>query len=711
MNDTGTPGGEDLLFSEFSPPTKAQWKERVSADLKGADFEKLIWNPYEGFPVEPMKFRDDIEGLPQIDTLPGFEPYVRGTRALGNAAHPWVIAQTTSAILPEAAAEEIVSARRQGQDGAVLRMDHAAMLARGSGDASAKTVGVGGTAVQHYPDFQRISERIQPGIAMDIQAGLSSPVFLAMAVVAERSLSHVAFNPLAHLISTGTLPYSLSTTFRLMHDAVSYVDQRAMPTTVISVCGDCYHDAGASATLELACMLASGVEYLNRLTDMGLSADAVARRMRFDIPVGMSFFMEIAKLRAARMLWSRVTTAFGVKDGDARKMRMYTRTSLWHQTKYDPYVNMLRSTIEAMAAVIGGTDSMYTAPFDEIASTPGDFSKRIARNLQVILREESRLGHVTDPAAGSYYVESLTHALVAHAWETFQEIEARGGYVAAASSGFIQDSIARTAAEKRANISRRRDVIVGSNQYPNLGEKPLNNGIPDAAAVRERVEESRRTHLATRTCDAAVLSQSLRSVFESGTGNLVAAMAAVLQEGLTLAEVNDVLHNGGADVPIVRPLTPFRAAEDFERLRDAVSAAAHRPRVFLATFGPGFWRRARATFSSGFFGTAGMEIIDNDGFDTPDAAAAAAIAANADVIVACSDDESYPVMVPGMLEALRAAGCHAIVVVAGYPKESVDILTQAGVDLFIHVKSDVGATLADVLRRLGIITETSEVKA
>ena len=710
MNDIGQTGGEERLFAEFSPPSKEQWKEQVAADLKGAEFERLVWKTYEGFPVEPMYVRKDIDALPHLDALPGIEPFVRGTRPLGHAADSWTIAQTTNAVLPESAAEEIVFARRHGQDGAVLRMDRAAILACGSDCAHANGVGDGGTAVQHFPDFQKISDRIQPGIAMDIQAGMSSPIFLAMAVVAERSLSHISFNPLAHLISTGTLPYSLETTFRLIHDAVAYVDQRTMPTTVISVCGDCYHDAGASATQELACMLASGVEYLNRLTDVGLTADAVARRMRFDIPIGMSFFMEIAKLRAARMLWARVTDAFGVKDRDARKMRIYTRTSLWHQTKYDPYVNMLRSTIEAMAAIIGGTDTMYTAPFDEIVSTPGTFSKRIARNLQVILREEARLGHVADPAAGSYYVETLTHALAAHAWETFQEIERQGGYIAAATSGFLQDGIARTAEQKRANISRRRDIIVGSNQYPNLGEKNPKSGNSEIFDTAEAVAESLRTHLATRSCDAGVLSQSLRSVLESRSGNLIAAMAAVLQEGLTLSEINDVLRNGGADIPTIRPLRPFRAAEDFERLRDAVNTAAQRPRVFLAPFGPGFWRRARATFSSGFFGTAGMEILDNDGFETPESAVAAAVAAHAEVIVACSDDESYPEMVPRLIEAMRAADHRAIVVVAGYPKESVEALAQAGVDLFIHVKSDVGATLADLLRRLGIGTETSEVK-
>lgn len=710
MNDNGQTDGSEHLFDAFPVPSKEQWKEQVVADLKGADFDKLAWKTYEGFTVEPMYVRADIENIPHLGSLPGFEPYVRGTGALGHAGKSWVIAQATTAALPEDAASEIVHARRSGQDGGAMRMDSAAILGSGSDEASLRA-GASGISVQHLPDFQRISERLQPGFPLDIHAGMSSPIFLAMAAVTERNVSHVDFNPLAHLIGTGTLPYSMDTTFTLMRDAVSYVDQRSMPTTVISVCGECYHDAGASAVQELACMMASGVEYLNRLTDLGLTPDAVARRVRFNIPVGMSFFMEIAKLRAARMLWARVTSEFGVREDDARKMRMHVRTSLWHQTKYDPHVNMLRSTIESMAGIIGGMDSMYTAPFDEVASTPGVFSKRVARNLQIVLREESRLGHVADPAAGSYYIETLTHSLAEHAWRMFQEIENLGGYLAAAESGFIQDSIGKTAAEKRANISRRRDVIVGSNQYPNLGETPLNNQNIDNEAISRRLEESLRAHLAARQSDPAVLSQSLKEVLRSGSGNLIAALAAVLQEGLTVAEINDVLRNGGSDAPHVRPIHPFRAAGDFERLRDAVGAAERKPRIFLATYGPGFWRRARATFSSGFFGTAGLDIIDNAGFDTPEAASAAAVDAGADVVVACSDDESYADMVPRMIAALREAGSDALVAVAGYPKDSVEMLENSGVALFVHVKSDAGATLAELLPRLGIATaKGSEVK-
>lgn len=704
MSDIGKSNDSEKLFEEFPVPTKENWKDQVVADLKGMDFEKLEWDTYEGIRVQPMYMREDLAALPHVGSLPGFDPYVRGISALGHAAQPWNIAQTTEAPQAADAAKEIVHARENGQNAVALRFDRAAVHACGTADAAAQA-GVEGTSVQHIPDLELITAKMQPRVSFDLLAGMSSPVYLAMASATERCFSHVDFNPLAHLVSEGTLPYSMDTTFTLLRDAITYVDQRSLPSTVISVCGECYHNAGANTVQELACMLASAVEYLHRLTEKGVTPDAVARRIRFHFPVGMSFFMEIAKLRAARLLWSQVTDMFGVKDDESRKMHAHVRTSWWHQTKYDPYVNMLRATVESMAGVIGGAEAMYTAPFDEVAGTPGVFSKRIARNLQIILREESQLGQVTDPAAGSYYIETLTSEVAQKAWALFQEIESRGGYLAALESGFIQDMIEKTAEEKRKNISSRRDVIVGSNQYPNLTEKPLDSTAPDAAQVSAAIDASLQAHRANRTSDAAVLSQSLQEVLRSGTGNLIAAMAAVLQEGLTVAEVNDVLRNGGSDAPQVRPLKSFRAAEDFEGLRDAVAASDRKPRVFLATYGPGAWRHARATFSSGFFGTAGLDVMNNPGFDTPEAAAEAALAAGADILVACSDDESYSDMMPRVIDTLRGAGSNMIVVVAGYPKDSIEALQKAGVEMFIHMRSDVGASLKKVLWRLGIATD------
>ena len=263
------------------------------------EFEKLEWSTYEGFRVQPMYTREDLAALPHIGTLPGFDPYVRGISALGHSAQPWNIAQVTEAPLAAEAAGEIVNARENGQNAVALRFDRAAVMACGTADAPSQA-GRGGTSVQHIPDFELISGRMQPRVNFDLLAGMSSPVYLAMASATERCFSHVDFNPLAHLVSEGTLPFSMETTVSLLRDAITYVDQRSLPSTVISVCGECYHNAGANAVQELACMLASGVEYIHRLTEKGLTPDAVARRIRFNFPVGMSFFMEIAKLRAAR---------------------------------------------------------------------------------------------------------------------------------------------------------------------------------------------------------------------------------------------------------------------------------------------------------------------------------------------------------------------------------------------------------------------------
>ncbi|MBR9978647.1 MAG: acyl-CoA mutase large subunit family protein [Bacteroidetes bacterium] len=692
------------LFHDFPVSGKEQWRKKVIEDLKGADVETLQWKTYDGFSVDPLYVRDDIASLRHTGSLPGLYPYVRGTHALGHAGRPWNIAQISDLPIAKDAAKEIVSARERGQNCVVLQLDRSSIQGLGT-DQALEGAGHDGISIQHIPDFRIIIDRLEPQVPFDIHAGMSSPVLLAMCAATERNVDHLDFHPLAHLIREGSLPYSIHTTFSLLRDAISYVEQRAMPSTLVGVCGDYYHNAGASTVQELACILASGVEYINRLTDMGLSADAVARRMRFSFPVGMSFFMEIAKLRAARMLWTRVLDSFGLEEDATKRMHVRVRTSWWHQTTYDPYVNMLRSTIESMAGIIGGADSMYTAPFDEVLPTSSQFSKRIARNQQIILREEAHLGHVTDPAAGSCYIEMLTSQIAGHAWKMFQEIERQGGYIAAIEKGFIQETIGKTAQDKRNSISRRRQIIVGSNKYPNLTEKPVNGAGYDKEVIANTVKEALNRHLETRTCDPDVLKSSLYKVLRSGSGNLIAAIAAALQEGLTVAEVNDVLRQDEEKSPTIQPLAVFRAAGDFERLRNAVGCTENKPRIFLATYGPAFWRRARATFAAGFFGSAGIDVIDHPGYDSPEAAAIAAIQQNAQVIVACSDDESYPEMVPKLLETLRNEKASMIVVVAGNPKEHLEMLTRAGVDLFIHVKTDVGETLNTLLRSLGIQTE------
>ena len=682
---------QKTLFSEFSAPGRAVWEEKLSQDLKGKDVSALTWRPYEGFPVPPMLFREDIRDIEHLGFMPDFAPYHRGATPAS-----WIIAQIIDEIDPEKAVDEITRAINNGQQAVGIHFDRELHRA-----APLNTVieegGREGLAVYELQGMSSITDALGDEIPLEVYGGMASPVLSVVAEEAGARISHVEYDPLGTLAAEGALPLSMECTFRLAADRIRGARDEGYST--LSVSGEPYQNAGASAVEELGCALAAGVEYLHRLQDIGLDANEVARRMRFTFPVGTNVFMEIAKLRAARLLWARIVRAFGVEDEDAQRMRIMVRSSRWFQTKYDPYVNMLRTTVEALAGAVGGADAMHTAPFDEIAGEPGPFSRRIARNTQIILQEESHLSQVVDPAGGSYYVESLTDSLARHAWDFFRDIEATGGFVAALEDGMIQTRINATADEKRRNISRRRDVLVGTTQYPNVSEKPLPRSEEDPLERAQRMRNALRSHVDARGSRSA---DALAAALEDPDAQIGDALRKAVRDGLTVPEICGVLCSSGVPAPTVQPLTAFRAADTFERLRDAVTAAPEKPTVFLATLGPVFWRRARATFASGFFGAAGMDIIDNLGFESADDAAKAALDAHADIVVVCSDDESYGSLVPDLMKALAPGEMKPLVIVAGNPKEDIEALTEAGVHTFIHLKTDAGETLAAILDTLGI---------
>lgn len=689
----------DHLFGEFSPVSRKEWTDKATADLKGADLMKKIqWNTVEGISLDAKYFRREIEELPHLGSYPGSAPFVRGNTPIGNAVHPWSIAQTFDIPDHETLYELIDSGIQNGQSVVGLKMDSALMHAADTEDVL-ELAGRKGVQAHSLKDMQAIVTKIPDETDIDIYGGLSSPAFLAMSVAAGRQPKHVEFDPIAELLRSGTLSYSLDTAMKLMADSIRFV--RESETTVIGISGETFHNAGASAVEELACVLAVGVEYMSRLRDAGLALSDIAKHMRFTFPVGTRFFMEVAKLRAARLLWARVVKHFGTENDDDMKMRMHVRSSWWNQTANDPYVNMLRTTVEGMAGAIGGAESMYMAPFDDVAGSPGRFSHRIARNTQIILQEESQLTQVGDPAAGSYYVEQLTDQVARKSWELFQGIETQGGMIAAMQSGYVQKRILATADMRKDNISRRKSVIVGTNQYPNLTEKKLAGPAYDpekthkdvcAAIAGQREERDSITDSEARIASALI---------DDGN-NLLQVIHDEAGTGILISEIGDILREANDDPLLVKPLPQFRASEEFEQLRETVENAEKRPRVFLATMGPVFWRRARATFASGFFGAAGMDITDNIGFETARAAAQAAIADNADIVVACSDDESYRDSVPQLIEELKAQNSQALVIVAGNPKDDIDTLTSAGVHAFIHARSDVGKTLAELIDTLEI---------
>ncbi|MEI8234389.1 MAG: methylmalonyl-CoA mutase family protein [Verrucomicrobiota bacterium] len=400
-----------------------------------------------------------------------------------------------------------------------------------------------------------------------------------------------------------------------------------------------YHNAGGNAVQELAFGLATGVEYLRQGEKRGVSIDAMAQKLTFSFAMGADFFMAIAKLRAARLLWSKIVAACG-GNADSQKMRIYATTSRWNQSKLDPYVNMLRDTTEALSAVAGGADIINVNPFDAVVREPDEFSKRIARNTQLILAEECHFDHVVDPGGGSYYIETLTAQLAEAAWTLFQQVEQAGGMIKALEAGIPQKQVKAVAAKKAEQVAQRRLSLIGVNVYANATEKPLEGKAPKCCCAGE-------VHVPSN----------------------------------------------------IETLAPVRGAEPFENLRAAVNASAKK-KIFLANMGPLRQHKARADFSTGFFQAGGYEVLENRGFQTADEAAAAAIASGASVAVICSTDDTYPEIVPALAPKLKAAGLH--VVLAGYPTEHIEAFQQAGVGEFIHIRANCFQVLSGIATKLGI---------
>ncbi len=482
-----------------------------------------------------------------------------------------------------------------------------------------------------------------------------------------------------------------------------------MPTALrsIAVRSRVYHDAGADAVLELACVIASGVEYVRAMLQRGMTIDDAAQQVWFSLSSGTQFFMEVAKFRAARLLWATAVNAFGGSEA-AQKMHLHVRTSAYAATAVDPYVNMLRTTTEAFAGGVGGCDSMHVGFFDEAVRLPDEFSRRIARNTQIVLQSEAHLPRVIDPAGGSWYVESLTDEIAQRSWTFFQEIETAGGMGSSILKGEIQERIRAVAMQRADGIARRKDVIVGVSAHANADEIPLEGRGEDLALMQtQRADEVRayRTRRDSSGSAAAVARIALR--LKEGPGGVMAALIDAARHEATVGELMRAIPPSSSDEPVsVTPLHPTRLASGFEALRHAMVWMARkrgRPlRVFLATMGSVAQYKARADFAAGFFAVAGCEVITAAGLPTPEEAARAACASDAEIVVLCSTDDTYPGLVAPFCAAVKECRKDLTIVLAGYPQEHIAAFRAAGVEEFIHLRSDVLETLSSLLEKKGV---------
>ena len=707
---------DQQLLAEFEAPTYEAWRELVEQQLKGAPFDKkVVTKTYEGINLQPLYRQNDLDGITHLNSFPGLPPYVRNSNALGYTQTPWQICQE----LPYSSAEEFNQAIKhdteRGQTAVTLTLDKTTLLGQDPDQAATGDVGFGGLSVATVDDLAKALDGIDlenTPVYVQASSAAMATTALFMALVKQQGKSTrklqggFEMDPLGILIDSGQLPRSVSGAYDVMANMFTWAKANAPQLQVVTVHGQPYSNSGASAVQELAFVLATAVEYLREMEARGLAIDDVAPRIRFSFAVGGNYFMEVAKLRAARLLWAKVVKAFGGSDASQKLTALHVSTARWNKTIHDPHVNLLRTTTEAFAGAVGGANSMHVSQFDETSGQPDEFSRRIARNTQLILQQEAHLTKVVDPAGGSWYVEKLTDALGRQVWSLFQEIEAAGGMYKAMQVDMPQTAIAQTEAQREASLSTRKDVLVGTNKYANLLEELPEPNLPDYELLhKKRAEYIADYRTSLNSTQSTAVMDRLATILEAADETVLDAAIEAALAGATIGEISRTLRTGDETKATVTPLPARRGAEKFEAMRafaeQYLAKNGHRPQVFLANMGPIPSHKPRADFSTDFFQVGGFEVLGNNGFDTPQAAAEAAIASGAPVVVICGTDKEYPDVVPPITQAVKAANPDTTVILAGYPKDQIDAHKEAGVDEFIHIRANVVDVLSGLQSKIG----------
>jgi len=618
------------LFEEFPPLSTEHWEQKIHEDLKGSDYDKkLVWNTPEGFRVRPYYREEHLRDKTYLESLPGEYPFVRGNKKNSN---DWEIRQ-------DIRLDNIKTANHKSLF----------VLDRGITSLGFITPPYHGTSLlKTQKDLEDLLKDIYfDCIQINFVCGFNAPHILKLLkdevelkkIAKDRVLGAVDYDPLGYLTILGNFGTNEKTDFYELQVLIRFAEIYIPRYKVLGINGYFFANAGATVVQELGYSLAMAAEYLTRLTDEGLTADAICKRMQFNLGVGSSYFMEIAKFRAARYLWAKLFEAYGPKDPVSLKADIHAIITEWNQTIYDPYMNILRATTESMAAVLGGADSLTVRPYTFNFKPTTKFSGRLARNIQIILKEEAHLNKVVDPGAGSYYIENLTALVIEEAWNLFLKVEEEGGYLECLKKGIIQTDIEATAKNRRHLLATKREVLLGTNQFADPMESVQDEIVEDMVFPEPAPGET-----------------------------------------------------------LVKPIRKVRGAMDFEKLRLSVEKFGKRPRVFLLTYGNPAMRKARSAFSFNFFASGGYEIIDNPGFSSAEEGVKEALAHRSDIVVVCSSDEEYTDFVPQVSTLL---GDRAILVVAGAPSCMED-LKKIGINDFIHMRSNILESLKEFHQKLGI---------
>jgi methylmalonyl-CoA mutase len=681
--------------------TKTQWQDLANKQLKGKTLDDLTWHTPEDIAVKPLYTMEDLDGLQYINTMPGMSPYIRGPQATMYAGRPWTIRQYAGFSTAEESNAFYRKALVAGGQGVSVAFDLATHRGydsdhpRVSGD-----VGKAGVAIDSVEDMKILFDGIpldKVSVSMTMN-GAVLPVLAGYIVAAEEQgvtpeqlAGTIQNDILKEFMVRNTYIYPPAPSMRIIGDIIAFCSEHMPKFNTISISGYHIQEAGANAALELAYTLADGKEYIRTAIAAGLDIDAFAPRLSFFWGIGMNFYMEIAKLRAARLLWAKIVAEFNPKNPKSSMLRTHSQTSGWSLTEQDPYNNVVRTTIEAMAAVFGGTQSLHTNALDEAIALPTEFSARIARNTQLIIQEETGITKVVDPWGGSYFMENLTQNIADKAWELIEEVEAAGGMAKAIETGMPKLRIEEAAAKKQARIDRGEDVIVGVNKYRTDKDEEVEVLSIDDQAVREAQIKRLQSIRASRD-EAAVQGalDALQACAAGGEGNLLGLAVAATRLRATVGEISEALEreygrfNATAQTVSGVYGAAFDEDDDWKMIskdiEQFVSDFGRRPRMLVCKMGQdGHDRGAKVVATA--FADVGFDVDLSPMFSTPEEVAKQAIENDVHVVGASSLAAGHKTLIPALVQALRAQGADDIIVIAGgvIPKQDYQSLYDAGV--------------------------------
>jgi methylmalonyl-CoA mutase len=707
---------------EFPKADLEAWQKAAEKSLKGKPLADLNWETPDGISVKPLYTAADTVNLPHTDTLPGFAPFIRGPQATMYAVRPWTIRQYagfSTATESNAFYRKALAAGGQGVSVAFDLATHRGYDSdhpRVTGD-----VGKAGVAIDSVEDMKVLFDGIpldKVSVSMTMN-GAVLPVLAGYVVAAEEQgvpqdqLSGTIQNDiLKEFMVRNTYIYPPEPSMRIIGDIIAHTATHMPRFNSISISGYHMQEAGANQALEMAFTLADGAEYVKTAIAKGLHVDDFAPRLSFFWAVGMNFYLEIAKMRAARLLWCRIMKGFGATNPKSLMLRTHSQTSGWSLTEQDPYNNVVRTTIEAMAAVFGGTQSLHTNSFDEAIALPTEFSSRIARNTQLIIQEETHITNVVDPWAGSYMMESLTQEMADKAWAIIEEVNAMGGMTKAVDSGWAKLKIEASAAEKQARIDSGKDVIVGVNKYKLAKEDPVDTLEVDNVKVRDE-QIAQLKAIRARRDNAAVQKalDALTTCAETGEGNLLALSIDAIRLRATVGEVSDALEKvfgrHRADTQKVTGVyaAAYDSAEGWDALKGEIAAFGEtygrRPRVMIAKLGQdGHDRGAKVVATA--FADLGFDVDMGPLFQTPEECARQAIENDVHALGVSTLAAGHKTLVPAIIAELKRQGADDIIVFVGgvIPRKDYDFLYEAGVKGIYGPGTPIPASAKDVLENI-----------